>query len=143
MEKHTVSRCSAHRPVTGYEEGGQLTEKVRHAVLRGAVRRDREGAPGHLQLAAADPGGRALTDAQGRVVDFKNTVIIMTRTWAPRTSPRASIGFGTASESSVYDRMKSKSARLGSTSAWFLNRVDDTIVFHQLSQKRSSRSWTS
>ena len=61
MEKHTVSRLFGSPPgYVGYEEGGQLTEKVRRQpVLRGAVRRDREGSPGHLQLAAADPRGRA------------------------------------------------------------------------------------
>ena len=58
-EKHTVSRLFGSPPgYVGYEEGGQLTEKVRRKPFsRGAVRRDREGPPGHLQLAAADPGG--------------------------------------------------------------------------------------
>ena len=60
MEKHTVSRLFGSPPgYVGYEEGGQLTEKVRRrAVLGRPVRRDREGPPGHLQLAAADPGRR-------------------------------------------------------------------------------------
>jgi hypothetical protein len=57
-------------------------------------------APGYLQLAVADPGGRRLTDAQGRVIDFKNTVIIMTTNLGTRDiSKGVSVGFGTSSQS--------------------------------------------
>ena len=70
---------SAPPGYVGYEEGGQLTEKVRRkAVLGGAVRRDREGAPGDLQHSAAGARDGRLTDGQGRTVDFKNTVLIFT-----------------------------------------------------------------
>jgi len=80
-----------------------------------------------------------LTDAQGRVVDFKNTVIIMTTNLGTRDiSKGVSVGFGTANESrGSYDRMKSKvnEELKQHFRPEFLNRVDDTIVFHQLSQE--------
>jgi ATP-dependent Clp protease ATP-binding subunit ClpC len=79
-----------------------------------------------------------LTDAQGRVVDFKNTVIIMTTNLGTKDiSKGVSVGFGTAGQSrGSYDRMKAKVADelKGHFRPEFLNRVDDTIVFHQLSQ---------
>jgi ATP-dependent Clp protease ATP-binding subunit ClpC len=79
-----------------------------------------------------------LTDAQGRVVDFKNTVIIMTTNLGTKDiSKGVAVGFGTATESKgSYDRMKTKvSEELKQHfRPEFLNRVDDTIVFHQLSQ---------
>ena len=80
MEKHTVSRLIGAPPgYVGYEEGGQLTEAVRRKPYsRGPLRRDREGAPRRLQRAAADPRRRPAHRRQGRTVDFKNTVIIMT-----------------------------------------------------------------
>jgi len=80
-----------------------------------------------------------LTDAQGRVVDFKNTVIIMTTNLGTRDiSKGLSVGFGTANESrGSYDRMKAKvnEELKQHFRPEFLNRVDDTIVFHQLSQE--------
>jgi ATP-dependent Clp protease ATP-binding subunit ClpC len=80
-----------------------------------------------------------LTDAQGRVVDFKNTVIIMTTNLGTRDiSKGVSVGFGTAGQSKgSYDRMKAKvqDELKNHFRPEFLNRVDDTIVFHQLSQE--------
>ncbi len=80
MEKHTVSRLIGAPPgYVGYEEGGQLTEAVRRKPYCGdPLRRDREGAPRRVQRAAADPRRRPRHRRQGRTVDFKNTVIIMT-----------------------------------------------------------------
>ena len=80
------------------------------ALLRGPVRRDREGPPGHLQLAAAGPEDGRLTDAQGRMVDFKNTVIIMTTNLGTRDiSKGVSVGFARQGEArGSYDRMKGK-----------------------------------
>ena len=91
-EKHTVSRLFGSPPgYVGYEEAGQLTEKVRRKPFSVALFDEVEKA--HPDIFNSLPQileeGR-LTDSQGRVVDFKNMVIIMTTTSAPRTSPRAS-----------------------------------------------------
>ena len=92
MEKHTVSRLFGSPPgYVGYEEGGQLTEKVRRkpfsVVLFDEIEKAHQDIFNSLLQILED--GR-LTDAQGRTVDFKNTVIIMTTTSAPATSPRGS-----------------------------------------------------
>ncbi|MGH3273353.1 MAG: ATP-dependent Clp protease ATP-binding subunit, partial [Streptosporangiaceae bacterium] len=140
MEKHTVSRLFGSPPgYVGYEEGGQLTEKVRRkpfsVVLFDEIEKAHQDIFNSLLQILED--GR-LTDAQGRVVDFKNTVIIMTTNLGTRDiSKGVSVGFGTAGESrGSYDRMKSKvSEELKQHfRPEFLNRVVDVIVFHQLSQ---------
>jgi ATP-dependent Clp protease ATP-binding subunit ClpC len=92
MEKHTVSRLVGSPPgYVGYEEGGQLTEKVRRkpfsVVLFDEVEKAHPDVFNTLLQILED--GR-LTDSQGRVVDFKNTVLIMTSNLGPATSPRAS-----------------------------------------------------
>jgi ATP-dependent Clp protease ATP-binding subunit ClpC len=140
MEKHTVSRLFGSPPgYVGYEEGGQLTEKVRRkpfsVVLFDEVEKAHPDVFNTLLQILED--GR-LTDAQGRVVDFKNTVIIMTTNLGTRDiSKGVTVGFGAASESKgSYDRMKSKVGEelKQHFRPEFLNRVDDIIVFHQLSQ---------
>jgi ATP-dependent Clp protease ATP-binding subunit ClpC len=140
MEKHTVSRLFGSPPgYVGYEEGGQLTEKVRRkpfsVVLFDEIEKAHQDIFNSLLQILED--GR-LTDAQGRVVDFKNTVIIMTTNLGTRDiSKGVSVGFGPANESKgSYDRMKSKVQEelKQHFKPEFLNRVDDTIVFHQLSQ---------
>ncbi|HEV2536309.1 MAG TPA: ATP-dependent Clp protease ATP-binding subunit, partial [Streptosporangiaceae bacterium] len=110
MEKHTVSRLFGSPPgYVGYEEGGQLTEKVRRkpfsVVLFDEIEKAHQDIFNSLLQILED--GR-LTDAQGRVVDFKNTVIIMTTNLGTRDiSKGVSVGFGPASESKgSYDRMK-------------------------------------
>jgi ATP-dependent Clp protease ATP-binding subunit ClpC len=93
MDKHTVSRLFGSPPgYVGYEEGGQLTEKVRRKPFSVVLFDEIEKAHPDIfnSLLQILEDGR-LTDAQGRMVDFKNTVIIMTTTWAPGTSPRASL----------------------------------------------------
>src|SRR6516225_7055354 len=112
MEKHTVSRLFGSPPgYVVYEEGGQLTEKVRRrpfsVVLFDEVEKAHQDIFNSLLQILED--GR-LTDAQGRMVDFKNTVIIMTTNLGTRDiSKGVSVGFGAASESKgSYDRMKSK-----------------------------------
>ena len=141
MEKHTVSRLFGSPPgYVGYEEGGQLTEKVRRkpfsVVLFDEIEKAHRDIFNSLLQILED--GR-LTDAQGRVVDFKNTVIIMTTNLGTRDiSKGVSVGFGAASESrGSYDRMKSKVGEelKQHFRPEFLNRVDDVIVFHQLSQE--------
>src|ERR1700729_827868 len=140
MEKHTVSRLFGSPPgYVGYEEGGQLTEKVRRrpfsVVLFDEIEKAHQDIFNSLLQILED--GR-LTDAQGRVVDFKNTVIIMTTNLGTRDiSKGVSVGFGTAGQArGSYDRMKAKvSEELKQHfRPEFLNRVDDIIVFHQLSE---------
>src|SRR6266513_2612813 len=124
----------------GYEEGGQLTEKVRRkpfsVVLFDEIEKAHQDIFNSLLQILED--GR-LTDAQGRVVDFKNTVIIMTTNLGTKDiSKGVSMGFAKAGESKgSYDRMKSKvqDELKHHFRPEFLNRVDDTVVFHQLTQE--------
>ncbi len=140
-EKHTVSRLFGSPPgYVGYEEGGQLTEKVRRKPFAVVLFDEIEKAHPDIfnSLLQILEDGR-LTDAQGRVVDFKNTVIIMTTNLGTRDiSKGVSVGFGSAAESrGSYDRMKSRVTEelKQHFRPEFLNRVDDTIVFHMLSQQ--------
>ena len=142
MEKHTVSRLFGSPPgYVGYEEGGQLTEKVRRRPFSVVLFDEIEKAHPDIfnSLLQILEDGR-LTDAQGRVVDFKNTVIIMTTNLGTRDiSKGVSVGFTRSGESKgSYDRMKSKVQEelKQHFRPEFLNRVDDTIVFHQLSRGR-------
>src|SRR6266568_406615 len=141
MEKHTVSRLFGSPPgYVGYEEGGQLTEKVRRKPFSVVLFDEIEKAHPDIfnSLLQILEDGR-LTDAQGRVVDFKNTVIIMTTNLGTKDiSKGVSVGFGPAHESKgSYDRMKTKVTEelKQHFRPEFLNRVDDTIVFHKLSQE--------
>ncbi|MEI6621514.1 MAG: ATP-dependent Clp protease ATP-binding subunit [Actinomycetes bacterium] len=139
-EKHTVSRLFGSPPgYVGYEEGGQLTEKVRRkpfsVVLFDEVEKAHPDIFNSLLQILED--GR-LTDSQGRVVDFKNTVIIMTTNLGTREiSKGAGLGFGNASDvQSTYERMKNKvnEELKNHFRPEFLNRIDDIIVFHQLTR---------
>jgi ATP-dependent Clp protease ATP-binding subunit ClpC len=139
MEKHTVSRLFGSPPgYVGYEEGGQLTEKVRRrpfsVVLFDEVEKAHQDIFNSLLQILED--GR-LTDAQGRSVDFKNTVIIMTTNLGTRDISKGglSVGFARQGESTgSYDRMKTRVQEelKQHFRPEFLNRVDDIIVFHQL-----------
>jgi ATP-dependent Clp protease ATP-binding subunit ClpC len=139
-EKHTVSRLFGSPPgFVGYEEGGQLTEKVRRkpfsVVLFDEVEKAHPDIFNSLLQILED--GR-LTDAQGRVVDFKNTVIIMTTNLGTRDIAKGvSLGFADGNDTvTSYDRMKAKVNDELKTHfrPEFLNRIDDIIVFHQLSE---------
>ena len=141
QEKHTVSRLFGAPPgYVGYEEGGQLTEKVRRRPFSVVLFDEVEKAHADLfnSLLQILEDGR-LTDSQGRVVDFKNTVIIMTTNLGTKDiSKGVMTGFGsTTNESSSYERMKGKVREelRQHFRPEFLNRVDDVIVFPQL-QKR-------
>ncbi|CAM4123427.1 ATP-dependent Clp protease ATP-binding subunit [Nocardiopsis rhodophaea] len=141
MEKHTVSRLFGSPPgYVGYEEGGQLTEKVRRKPFSVVLFDEIEKAHNDIfnSLLQVLEEGR-LTDAQGRTVDFKNTVIIMTTNLGTRDiSKGAAMGFAKEDDAKTnYDRMKAKvSEELKSNfRPEFLNRVDDVIVFHQLTEK--------
>ena len=139
-EKHTVSRLFGSPPgYVGYEEGGQLTEKVRRrpfaVVLFDEVEKAHPDIFNSLLQVLED--GR-LTDAQGRVVDFKNTVIIMTTNLGTRDIAKGvNLGFSAADDTEAsYDRMKAKVTEelKQHFRPEFLNRVDDIVVFHQLTQ---------
>ncbi len=139
-EKHTASRMFGSPPgYVGYEEGGQLTEKVRRKPFSVVLFDEIEKAHPDIfnsLLQILDEG--RLTDAQGRVVDFKNTVIVMTTNLGTRDiSKSVNLGFSQSSDSaSSYEKMKAKvSDELKQNfRPEFLNRVDEIVVFHQLSQ---------
>jgi ATP-dependent Clp protease ATP-binding subunit ClpC len=138
-EKHTVSRLFGSPPgYVGYEEGGQLTEKVRRKPFSVVLFDEIEKAHPDIfnSLLQVLEDGR-LTDAQGRVVDFKNTVIIMTTNLGTRDiSKGQNLGFaGSGDAETGYDRMKAKvqDELKQHFRPEFLNRIDDIVVFHQLS----------
>lgn len=139
MEKHTVSRLVGSPPgYVGYEEGGQLTEAVRRRPFSVVLFDEVEKAHPDVfnTLLQILEEGR-LTDAQGRSVDFRNTVLIMTSNLGTADLRRANVGFTKADEAVSYERMKEKvnDALKAHFRPEFLNRVDDTIVFHELSME--------
>ncbi|WP_030013702.1 MULTISPECIES: ATP-dependent Clp protease ATP-binding subunit [Micrococcales] len=141
QEKHTVSRLFGAPPgYVGYEEGGQLTEKVRRKPFSVVLFDEVEKAHADLfnSLLQILEDGR-LTDSQGRVVDFKNTVIIMTTNLGTKDiSRRVPVGFQSHEDPTTnYERMQAKVQEelKEHFRPEFLNRVDDIIVFPQLSEK--------
>ncbi|HEX2041581.1 MAG TPA: ATP-dependent Clp protease ATP-binding subunit, partial [Acidimicrobiales bacterium] len=139
MEKHTVSRLVGSPPgYVGYEEGGQLTEAVRRkpfsVVLFDEIEKAHPDVFNALLQILED--GR-LTDAQGRTVDFKNTVLIMTSNLGTADLRKAAIGFQKSSQAVTYEKMKEKvqEALKQHFRPEFLNRIDETIVFHELTQE--------
>ena len=139
-ERHTVSRLFGSPPgYVGYDEGGQLTEKVRRRPFSVVLFDEIEKAHPDIfnSLLQVLEDGR-LTDAQGRVVDFKNTVIIMTTNLGTRDASKpVNLGFANSGDAlSSYERMRAKvTDELKSHfRPEFLNRIDDIIVFHQLAQ---------
>ena len=142
MDKHTVSRLMGSPPgYVGFEEGGQLTEKVRRnpycVILFDEIEKAHPDVINILLQILED--GR-LTDGKGKTVDFKNTIIIMTsNVGASILKKQKSLGFGTRENeaSSVYDKMKENIMEelKHSFRPEFLNRIDDTIVFHSLEQE--------
>ncbi len=139
-EKHTASRLFGSPPgYVGYEEGGQLTEKVRRKPFSVVLFDEVEKAHPDIfnSLLQVLEEGR-LTDAQGRAVDFKNTVIIMTTNLGSRdVSKGQMMGFAPEENSAnAYEAMKSKVQQelKQHFRPEFLNRIDDVVVFHQLSR---------
>ncbi|MGE5454559.1 MAG: ATP-dependent Clp protease ATP-binding subunit [Methylocystaceae bacterium] len=140
MEKHTVSRMVGAPPgYVGYDEGGQLTEKVRRkpysVILLDEIEKAHPDVFNILLQVLED--GR-LTDGQGRTVDFRNTVIIMTSNLGAESISRDhSLGFRSAEDDEgkdKYDRMKSQVMERikHAFRPEFLNRLDEVIVFHNL-----------
>ena len=138
-EKHTVSRLFGAPPgFVGFEEGGQLTEKVRRKPFSVVLFDEIEKAHPDIfnSLLQILEEGR-LTDGQGRVVDFKNTIIIMTTNLGTRDISRGTMGFALEGDNAnEYERMKGKvnEELKKSFRPEFLNRVDETIVFPQLTK---------
>jgi ATP-dependent Clp protease ATP-binding subunit ClpC len=144
-DRYTVSRLVGAPPgYVGYDEGGQLTEKVRRrpfsVVLFDEIEKAHPDVFNTLLQILED--GR-LTDGQGRIVDFKNTVIILTTNLGTKdVSKSVTLGFAGAGDAETnYERMKQKvnDELKQHFRPEFLNRIDDTIVFHQLQPEQIRR----
>ena len=143
MEKHSVSRLIGSPPgYVGYDEGGQLTEKVRRHPYSVVLFDEIEKAHPdvfNILLQILDDG--RLTDSKGRTVDFKNTILIMTsNVGAKSIRKQNTLGFGTPNQENLdrdeYDKMKENimDELKKQFRPEFLNRIDDIIVFHSLSK---------
>lgn len=137
MEKHTTSRLIGAPPgYVGYEEGGQLTEKVRRKPYSVVLLDEIEKAHPevfNILLQVLEDG--RLTDGKGRTVDFRNVIIIMTsNVGAEMIKKDSGLGFTTANQETDYNQMKAKvmSELKRTFRPEFLNRVDEVIVFHSL-----------
>ncbi|MFH1321815.1 MAG: ATP-dependent Clp protease ATP-binding subunit [Bacteroidota bacterium] len=141
MEKFAVSRLIGAPPgYIGYEEGGQLTEKVRRKPYSVVLLDEIEKAHPdvfHILLQALDDG--AMTDSLGRKIDFKNTIIIMTSNIGSRQLHDfgKGVGFETKARSDSEDHAKTiiENALKKAFSPEFLNRVDDVIIFNSLNRE--------
>src|SRR5579859_5041913 len=137
MEKHNVSRLIGAPPgYVGYEEGGQLTEKIRRRPYSVVLLDEIEKAHPDVwnMLLQIMEEGR-LTDNVGRVIDFKNSILIMTTNiGAEQIAGKRDFGFTKKDDNTSYARMKEtlKSAMESNFRPEFLNRVDDIIVFRSL-----------
>ena len=139
MEKHSVSRLVGSPPgYVGFEEGGQLTQKVRNKPYSVVLFDEVEKAHPdvfNILLQILDDG--RLTDSNGRVVNFKNTIIVMTSNAGASTiTSKRSLGFGGTEATRDYEMMKERVMNevKDTFRPEFLNRVDDLIVFHALEQ---------
>jgi len=147
MEKHTVSRLIGSSPgYIGFDEGGQLTEAVRRKPYSVVLFDEIEKAHPdvfNILLQIIDDG--RVTDSQGKTVDFKNTVIIMTSNVGARliTEKQKSLGFGANSATDASDFEKTKELVLGELKNLFrpefLNRVDDITVFQKLTAEDTEK----
>jgi ATP-dependent Clp protease ATP-binding subunit ClpC len=139
MEKHNVSRLIGAPPgYIGYEEGGQLTEKIRRRPYSVVLLDEIEKAHPDVwnMLLQIMEEGR-LTDNVGRTIDFKNTILIMTTNiGAEQITGKTGFGFAKKDEQATYDKMKEvlKQVMEGTFRPEFLNRVDDIIVFRSLNK---------
>jgi ATP-dependent Clp protease ATP-binding subunit ClpC len=141
MEKHSVSRLVGSPPgYIGYDEGGQLTEAVRRKPYSVVLLDEIEKAhPDVFNILLQILEDGKLTDAQGRKVDFRNTIVIMTSNIGAATiSKNQTLGFTIGDDSGLsYDEMKERV--LGELKKVFrpelLNRIDEVIVFHKLTRE--------
>jgi ATP-dependent Clp protease ATP-binding subunit ClpC len=145
MEKHTVSKLIGSPPgYVGYDEGGQLTEKVRRkpysVILFDEIEKAHEDVF-NIMLQIMDDG--RLTDSQGRHVDFKNTIIVMTSNVGAKniTENRTKLGFSheEGKDGTIHSDEEIRSLVMADLRRTFrpefLNRIDDIIVFHQLKRE--------
>ena len=140
MERHTVSRLVGSPPgYVGYDEGGQLTEKVRRRPYSVVLFDEIEKAhPDVFNILLQILEDGVLTDAQGRQVDFKNVILIMTsNVGAQHINKTQSLGFGGGNEGISYKEMKGRvqSELRKIFRPELLNRIDETIVFHKLERE--------
>jgi ATP-dependent Clp protease ATP-binding subunit ClpC len=140
MERHTVSRLVGSPPgYVGYDEGGQLTEQVRRRPYSVVLFDEIEKAhPDVFNILLQILEDGQLTDAQGRTVDFKNMVLIMTSNVGAQTINKTkSLGFGSNEEGLSYKEMKSRvtSELRKIFRPELLNRIDEVIVFHKLERE--------
>lgn len=139
MEKHTAARLLGAPPgYVGYDEGGQLTEKVRRKPYSVILFDEMEKAhPDVFNVLLQILEDGRLTDGKGRTVDFRNSVVIMTSNVGATFLRKSALGFGAADEDAGYEKMKERIMdELKRTfRPEFLNRVDDAIVFHSLSRE--------
>jgi len=139
MEKHTVSRLIGSPPgYVGYEEGGQLTEAVRRRPYRVILFDEVEKAHPdvfNILLQLLEDG--RLTDGHGRTVDFKNTVVIMTSNLGTEEFQHGGIGFPLKKEEGDEQKMRTaiESALKRTFRPELLNRIDDVIIFHPLTEE--------
>ncbi len=143
MEKHSVSRLIGSPPgYVGYGEGGQLTEKVRRHPYSVLLFDEIEKAhPDVFNLLLQILEDGILTDSQGRQIDFRNTVVIMTsNVGAGEIQKERTLGFAEHTEESRQDRMHEKmmEALKEKFRPEFLNRIDEIIIFHPLSRENMS-----
>jgi len=138
MEKHTVSRLIGAPPgYVGYEEGGQLTEAVRRRPYRVILFDEVEKAhPDALNVLLQMLEDGRLTDGHGRIVDFKNTVVIMTSNLGTEEFQRQAVGFYHKEETDE-EKLKAsiESALKHTFRPELLNRIDDVIIFHPLTEE--------
>lgn len=142
MEKHAVSRLIGSPPgYVGYEEGGQLTEAIRRnpysVVLFDEVEKAHPDVFNVLLQILED--GR-ITSGQGKTVDFKNTIVIMTSNLGAHTLDKAPLGFGASKEvKALNEEEKMKENIMEDLKRHFrpefLNRIDDIVIFHRLTEK--------
>ncbi len=139
MEKHTAARLIGAPPgYIGYDEGGQLTEKVRRQPYSVILLDEIEKAhPDVFNILLQILEDGRLTDGKGRTVDFRNTVVIMTSNVGANFLNKSAVGFGATDEEADYEKMKERVMdELKRTfRPEFLNRVDDLIVFHALNEE--------
>lgn len=141
MEKHSISKLIGSPPgYVGYDEGGQLTEKIRRKPYSVVLFDEIEKAHPDIfnaLLQVLDDG--ILTDSQGRHIDFSNTVIIMTSNIGASTKSTSLLGFASSAESERAENAASRERILSALRRTFrpefLNRVDDIIVFNSLNRQ--------
>ncbi len=140
MERFSVSRLTGAPPgYVGYEEGGQLTERVRRKPYSVILLDEMEKAHPdvyHILLQVMDDG--VLTDSYGRAVDFRNTIVIMTSNLAARSIEKGtSLGFQKVDSSTNFEKMKDniRDELKRTFNPEFLNRIDEIVIFHPLTKE--------